>query len=84
MEERDVLTARRPTLLVDALLDLVALAVLIASSLVLFGFDALDGPLQVALVGCAAIAALCVLYGVVGFKIEKVEPVALGRAPGQE
>ena len=59
MAERDVLTARRPSL-VDALLPLVTLAVLIASSLVLFGLDALDGPIQVALVVCAAIAALIV------------------------
>jgi Na+:H+ antiporter, NhaC family len=57
MAERDVQTARRPSL-VDVLLPLVALAVLIAGSLALFGLDALDGPIQVALVVCAAIAAL--------------------------
>src|SRR3712207_2301639 len=59
MADQDVLTARTPSL-TDALLPLAALAVLIASSLALFGLDALDGPLQVALVGCAAIAALIV------------------------
>ena len=33
---------------------------------------------------CYASPALSVLYGVTGFKIEKVEPVALGQSPGQE
>jgi Na+:H+ antiporter, NhaC family len=60
MAERGVLTARRPSS-IDALVPLVALAVLIASSLVLFGLDALDGPIQVALVVCAAIASLIAL-----------------------
>ncbi|GGN72887.1 tyrosine transporter [Actinoplanes lobatus] len=53
-------TVRRPSL-IDAVIPLVALAALIASSLALFGLDALDGPLQVALVMCAAIAALIAL-----------------------
>ena len=60
MAEPDVVTTRRPAL-IDAVLPLVALAVLIASSLLLFGLDALDGPIQVALVVCAAIAALIAL-----------------------
>ncbi|WP_243755153.1 Na+/H+ antiporter NhaC [Paractinoplanes brasiliensis] len=51
---------RRPSL-VDAVVPLIALAVLIASSLLLFGLDALDGPIQVALVVCAAVAALIAL-----------------------
>ena len=42
----------------DAVIPLVVLAVLIASSLALFGLDALDGPIQVALVLCCAVAAL--------------------------
>jgi Na+:H+ antiporter, NhaC family len=42
----------------DALLPLAALAGLIAGSLALFGLDALDGPIQVALVLCCAVAAL--------------------------
>ena len=44
--------------LLDALVPLVALAVLIASALALFGLDALDGPIQVALLLCCAVAAL--------------------------
>lgn len=42
----------------DAVVPLVALATLIAASLALFGLDALDGPLQVALILCCALAAL--------------------------
>ncbi len=44
--------------LADALIPLGALAVLIAGSLALFGLDALDGPIQVALVLACAVAAL--------------------------
>lgn len=51
---------RRPSL-GDAIAPLVVLAVLIAGSLALFGLDALDGPIQVALVLAAAFAALIVL-----------------------
>jgi NhaC family Na+:H+ antiporter len=60
MAEREVSAVRRPSL-IDAVVPLIALAGLIASSLALFGLDALDGPLQVALVVCAAIAALIAL-----------------------
>lgn len=48
---------REPSL-TDAILPLMALALLIAASLALFGLDSLDGPIQVALVLCADIAAL--------------------------
>lgn len=51
---------REPTLL-DAVVPLVTLAALIAGALALFGLDALDGPIQVALVLCAAVAALTAL-----------------------
>lgn len=51
---------REPSL-ADALIPLIALAVLIGGSMALFGLAALDGPIQVALVVCAAIAALVVL-----------------------
>ncbi len=51
---------REPSL-VDAVVPLVALVVLIGGSLGLFGLDALDGPIQVALVLCAMIAAVIVL-----------------------
>ena len=48
---------REPSL-ADAVLPLVTLAGLIASALALFGLDALDGPIQVALVLCCAVVAL--------------------------
>ncbi|MFE9747783.1 Na+/H+ antiporter NhaC [Saccharothrix saharensis] len=51
---------RTPSL-VDATVPLVALVVLIGGSLALFGLDALDGPIQVALVLCAMVAALVAL-----------------------
>jgi NhaC family Na+:H+ antiporter len=51
---------REPSL-ADAIIPLVVLAGSIAASLALFGLDALDGPVQVALVICAAIAALIAL-----------------------
>jgi NhaC family Na+:H+ antiporter len=66
----DVRTPRRPSL-VDALVPLIALATLIAGSLSLFGLDALDGPLQVALVLCAAVAALVALKN--GHRWEEVQ-----------
>src|SRR5690606_28848432 len=46
---------------VDAVVPLVTLVVLIGGSLALFGLAALDGPLQVALVLCAMVAALVAL-----------------------
>ncbi|MFC7484694.1 Na+/H+ antiporter NhaC family protein [Luedemannella flava] len=48
---------REPSL-ADALIPLVSLAGLIAGSLALFGLDALDGPIQVALILCVLVAAL--------------------------
>ena len=48
---------RQPSL-ADALVPLATLALLIGGSLALFGLDALDGPIQVALVLCAGVAAL--------------------------
>jgi Na+:H+ antiporter, NhaC family len=54
--ESDGHPAIREPSLADAIIPLVALAVLIASSLALFGLDALDGPIQVALVICVMIA----------------------------
>ena len=44
---------RQPSL-GDSLAPLVILAALIAASLALFGLDALDGPIQVALILCCA------------------------------
>jgi NhaC family Na+:H+ antiporter len=51
---------REPSL-ADAIVPLIALAVLIGGSLALFGLDALDGPIQVALLMCAMVAALIAL-----------------------
>ncbi|MFJ6676206.1 hypothetical protein ACIQMJ_34325 [Actinosynnema sp. NPDC091369] len=51
---------RAPSL-VDATVPLIALVALIGGSPALFGLDALDGPVQVALVLCAMIAALVAL-----------------------
>ena len=48
---------REPSL-VDAVVPLVMLALLIGGALWLFGLDALDGPIQVALVLCAMVAGL--------------------------
>ena len=53
----DVAVVREPSL-ADALVPLGALAGLIAGSLALFGLDALDGPIQVALLLCCGLAAL--------------------------
>ncbi|MCB1255504.1 MAG: Na+/H+ antiporter NhaC [Microthrixaceae bacterium] len=51
---------REPSLL-DSLIPLIALVIGIGGSLLLFGLDALDGPIQVALVVCCAVAALIAL-----------------------
>jgi NhaC family Na+:H+ antiporter len=51
---------REPSL-ADAIIPLLTLAALIAGSLALFGLDALDGPVQVALLMCALVAALIAL-----------------------
>jgi Na+:H+ antiporter, NhaC family len=50
-------SVREPSLL-DAIVPLVALAGSIAAALVLFGLDALDGPIQFALILCVMVAAL--------------------------
>ncbi|KAA0110294.1 Na+/H+ antiporter NhaC [Mycolicibacterium sp. P1-5] len=44
--------------MLDAITPLAVLALLIAASLVLFGLGALDGPIQVALILCCAVASL--------------------------
>ncbi|MFE7388954.1 Na+/H+ antiporter NhaC family protein [Streptomyces sp. NPDC057582] len=51
----------RPASLADAIVPPVVLAVLVAGSLALFGLEALDGPVQVALIMCAMAAALIAL-----------------------
>jgi Na+:H+ antiporter, NhaC family len=62
--------------LVDAVVPLVTLAVLIAGSLALFGLDALDGPIQVALLLCAMVAALIALKN--GHTWEEVQRAGQG------
>ena len=66
---------REPTLF-DALVPLVSLAVLIGGSLALFGLDALDGPVQVALVVCSMIAGLVALR--IGYRWDDVQRAAQG------
>src|SRR5215510_957343 len=51
---------REPSL-ADAIIPLVTLAVLIGGSLLLFGLDALDGPIQAALIVCVMLAGLVAL-----------------------
>ena len=64
---------RQPSL-ADAIIPLVALAVLIAGSLLVFGLDALDGPIQVALILCVLTAALIALKN--GHSWDEVEHAA--------
>lgn len=62
--------ARAPSM-VDAVIPLATLVVLIGGSLALFGLDALNGPLQVALVLCAMVAALVALKN--GHRREEIQ-----------
>jgi NhaC family Na+:H+ antiporter len=62
---------RRDPSVVDAVVPLVVLAVSIAGALVMFGLDALDGPIQVALILCTMVAALIALKN--GHTWEEVE-----------
>src|SRR5690606_40731930 len=50
-----------PPRLVHALIPLLSLILLIGGALALFGLDALDGPIQAALVVCCMVAALVAL-----------------------
>ena len=61
--------------LADAIIPLVALTVLIAGSLLLFGLDALDGPIQVALILCVLTAALIALKN--GHSWDEIEHLEL-------
>jgi NhaC family Na+:H+ antiporter len=60
----------------DALVPLGALAALIAGSLLLFGLDALDGPIQVALLLACAVAALIAMKN--GHPFEAVRAAGTG------
>jgi Na+:H+ antiporter, NhaC family len=66
---------REPSLL-DALVPLAAMVILIGGALLLFGLDALDGPIQVALVLCAMVAALVAMKN--GHSWEEVQNAAQG------
>jgi len=60
MSDVDQNDVRTPSL-VDALIPLCTLALMIGGALALFGLDALDGPIQTALVICCMVAALIAL-----------------------
>jgi NhaC family Na+:H+ antiporter len=62
--------------LLDAVVPLVALVVLIGGSLALFGLDALDGPIQVALLLCCLVAGLVAVRS--GRTWEEVQQAAQG------
>jgi NhaC family Na+:H+ antiporter len=66
---------RAPTLL-DALLPVVVLICLLATTIVLFGIDATNGPLQVALFLSAAFAALMAFKN--GYTVASVAGAAIG------
>ncbi|MEU8678301.1 Na+/H+ antiporter NhaC [Streptomyces sp. NPDC048560] len=66
---------REPSLS-DAIVPMVVLAVLVAGSLALFGLDALDGPIQVALILCAMVAALVAMKN--GHSWESVQRAGQG------
>jgi Na+:H+ antiporter, NhaC family len=66
----------RPPSLLDALIPLVTLMVLIGGALLLFGLDALDGPIQVALVLCVLVAALIAMKN--GHTWDEVQRAAQG------
>jgi Na+:H+ antiporter, NhaC family len=65
----------RPPTLLDAVLPVVVLIVLIALTIVLFGIDATNGPLQVALLLSAAFAALIAFKN--GYTVEVVAEAAV-------
>jgi NhaC family Na+:H+ antiporter len=69
---------RAPSL-ADALIPAVSLIVLIALTIAIFGTAATDGPLQVALLTSAAIAALIALKN--GATIERVRTAATAVLP---
>jgi Na+:H+ antiporter, NhaC family len=66
---------RAPSL-ADAIIPLVVLACLIAAALAMFGLDALNGPVQVALVLCCMVAALIAVKN--GHRWEEVQSAGQG------
>jgi Na+:H+ antiporter, NhaC family len=75
-EERIESLEPRPPSLLDAILPIVVLIGLIALTIVLFGVDAAEGPLQVALLIAAAFASLIALKN--GHSIAKIRDSAVG------
>jgi Na+:H+ antiporter, NhaC family len=65
----------RPPSLLDAILPVIVLIALIAMTIVLFGIDATNGPLQVALLLSAAFAALIAFKN--GYTVETVAEAAV-------
>ncbi len=66
----------RPPSLVDAIVPLAVLAALIGGSLALFGLDALDGPIQVALILSCAVVALIAMRN--GHRFDAVQAAGQG------
>src|SRR4051794_25726951 len=66
----------RPPTMLDALLPIVVLIALLALTIALFGIDATDGPLQVALLLSAAFASLIAFKN--GFTVAGVADAAVG------
>ena len=66
----------RPPSLVDALIPVVTLILLIGLTIALFGTDATGGPLQVALITSAAVAALVAFKN--GHSTSRVRDAAVG------
>jgi Na+:H+ antiporter, NhaC family len=66
----------RPPTLVDALAPVVVLILLIALTIVSFGLEATDGPLQVALMLSAAFASLVALKN--GYSTAAIADAAIG------
>jgi NhaC family Na+:H+ antiporter len=62
--------------LADALIPMITLVILVAGSLMLFGLDALDGPIQVGLILCCMVAALVALKN--GHPWEKIQAAGQG------
>ncbi|MER5866432.1 Na+/H+ antiporter NhaC [Kitasatospora sp. NPDC002040] len=60
----------------DAVLPMAVLVLLVAGALALFGLDALDGPIQVALILCAMVAALVALKN--GHRWEEIQRAGQG------
>ena len=66
----------RPPSLLDAVLPIVVLIVLIAATIILFGVDATNGPLQVALLLSAAFASLVAFKN--GYTVAAIADAAVG------